>query len=195
MSLDYHLSPDSPLLQDGVFERLTRRLEASHAKKIYPLMQVDEYLSLLSFPGVVWFVSKHTGQEPRQAAVAVLSGMPWPLWDDDERQRLLLSVSVIQARLLKKLFRPRKGDLSVVLAWDEPLPPFSKTVEELSNSGNNIWRDFVLRKNRADHNLTELAQKTWQDEKLIRQTILALRTYIDCLDGYRRHQALSQREK
>ena len=134
MSLDYHLSPDSPLLQDGVFERLTRRLEASHAKKIYPLMQVDEYLSLLSFPGVVWFVSKHTGQEPRQAAVAVLSGMPWPLWDDDERQRLLLSVSVIQARLLKKLFRPRKGDLSVVLAWDEPLPPFSKTVEELSNS-------------------------------------------------------------
>lgn len=192
MPLDYHLSPDSPLLQPGVFERLTHRLEYSHEKKIRSLMQVDEYLSLLSFPGVVWFVSKHAGLEPKQAAVAILSGMPWPLWNGDERQRLLLSVSATQAQLLKKLFRLRKGDLSIVLPWDEPLSPFSKNVEELRNSGNTIGRDFALRKNRADRSITELAQKTRQDEKLIRLTILALRTYIECLDSGWLHRASSQ---
>lgn len=182
MPLDYHLSPDSPLLQPGVFERLTRR-DGGHEKKIRSLMQVDESLALLSFPGIVWFVSKHTGQEPSQAAVAVLSGMPWPLWNDRERKRLLLSVSATQARLLKKLFRPRKGDLSVVLAWDGPI---------MGNTGNPIWGDFARRKNRADRSLTELARKTGQDEKLIRQTVLALRIYIECLDSGWLHRASSQ---
>ena len=185
MPLDYHLSPDSPLNQPGVFERLTHRA-GGHLKPIHSLMQADECLALLSFPGIVWFVSKHTGQEPTHAAVAVLSGMPWPLWNDGERQRLLRNVSETQAHLLEKVFRLRKGDLSIVLPFDKPSLPY--WMHE-NPSGVPVLQDFVQRKNQADRGIAELARRTRQEENLIRQTILALRTYIECLDSGWLHRA------
>lgn len=101
MPLDYRLSPDSPLLREGVFKRITSRslrgdtfdpeleiellrngfdyllrIDEPEEHTPFSLMQVDEFLALLSFPGITWFVSNRARLEPRQAALAILSGMP-----------------------------------------------------------------------------------------------------------------------
>ena len=94
MPIEYRLSPDSPLLRDGLFDRITPSLDSELELELllsvvqiqpvttpqddesHPQMQIDEYLALLSFPGVVWFVSMQLLIQPRQAAVAILLGMP-----------------------------------------------------------------------------------------------------------------------
>lgn len=101
MPLDYRLSTDSPLLLHGAFERITCRLprQGSFDSELefefirngfeellqiddlrehgpFSLMHVDEYLALLSFPGIVWFVSQKARLAPKQTALMILAGMP-----------------------------------------------------------------------------------------------------------------------
>jgi len=221
MPLDYHLSPDSPLLRDGVFERITQKpyngstydaelelelilnraqglthLDPAENDKIRSLMQVDEYLALLSFPGVVWFVSQRLHVEPKQAAVAVLAGMPWPIWGERSLRPLLGSVSNDQARFLKQLFRPREADLYSVLKWDFflPPPPHLKNIHTLEEH-ERIGVELARREKQAERAWKDLARKTGQSEQAIYRTARALRNYLDCLDGYRWHQHLSQQER
>lgn len=189
MSLEYRLSPDSPLLCEGVFQRITTRtlcgnifdpeLEiglvrngfgnmlrianpAKHAP--YSLAHIDEYLALLSFPGVVWFVSKYVGVEPKQAALAILSGMPWPLWNNQERQHILLSVSMAQATFLKKVFKPTDRLTRILFS----LPPVSVLTHQ--SRAQNIWQG--------------IARISKQETQLIAQVATALRVYLHCLGGY-----------
>jgi len=221
MPLDYHLSPDSPLLHDGVVERITQKpyngstydaeleleiilngaqglthLDPAENDKIRSLMQVDEYLALLSFPGVVWFVSQRLHVEPKQAAVAVLSGMPWPIWGERSLRPLLGSVSNDQARFLNQLFWPREADLFAVLKWDHslPPPPHLKNIHTLEVH-ERIGEELARREKHAERAWKDLARKTGQSEQDIYRTARAMRNYLDCLDQYRWHQHLSQQER
>lgn len=189
MPLEYSLSSDSPLLHEGVFPRITSKslrsdtfdqepdiefirirfedmLCIDNPKEHAPfsLMHVDEYLALLSFPGVVWFVSNSVGLEPKLAALAILSGMPWPLWDNQERQHILLSVSMAQATFLKKVFKPTSKLFSTLLR----LPFVSSPVPR--SHAQNIWR--------------EIARVSNHEIQIIEHVAKALRMYLQCLGGY-----------
>lgn len=189
MPIDYHLSPDSPLLHDGVFKRITSkslrgdsldpelefelirngfedllRIDDPEEHAPFSLMHVDEYLALLSFPGIVWFVSNHVRLEPKQTALAILSGMPWPLWDNQERQDILLRVSLAQASFLKKIFKPTKLLIPILLSLPPGLPRSPRC------NAQNIWRG--------------VARTSSQDILLIRQVAKALRVYLHRLAGY-----------
>jgi hypothetical protein len=191
MPLEYSLSPDSPLLREGVFQRITVRSLRGHTfdpeledefipngfafgnlfridnpeeHPPYSLAHIDEYLALLSFPGVVWFVSSYVSVEPKQAALIILSGMPWPLWVNEERQAILLSVSMAQATFLKKLFELTDKPFSILVSLTSVglLPPQSST--------NNIWQ--------------EIARVSNQETRLVRHIAKALRVYLHCLGSY-----------
>ena len=149
------------------------------------LMQVDEYLALLSFPGVVWFVAQRLRIEPKVAAVAVLSGMPWPLWTRDQRTCLLLSVSMHQATFLKQLFRQREDDLALLRTWDESFPDCPGTDGNRNDRFSHKLDELFRRRRRAERAWRDLARRTKQDERLICLTVRALEHYLDCLDRYR----------
>lgn len=197
MPLDYRLSPDSPLLRDGAFERIMcnslredcfdtdlkfelvrngfedlLRIDDPRGHEPFSLMHVDEYVDLLSFPGIVWFVSQKTRLEPRQAALAILSGMPWPLWDSRERQEILLSVSMAQATLLKKAFKPTNSLIPILLSLPPDVP------HSLRCNAQNIWRGIVRISN--------------QDLTRVRYISKALRLYLNCLSGYLTQCAFSE---
>lgn len=220
MPLDYRLSPDSPLLREGVFERITQKpcngglydaeLESeltlnrvqglthkdpARNDRVRSLMQVDEYLALLSFPGVVWFVSQRPGIEPNQAAVAVLSGMPWPLWTRGQRTQLLLSVSMNQAKFLKELFQQRADDLSLYLLRKYSFPSITETDEPQDRIMDGWVKELTRRQRQAAYAWKNLARRTRQDERVVCQTVRALQNYLSCLDRYRWHETLSQQEK
>lgn len=189
MPLEYSLSLDSPLLREDVFQRLTSRslrgntldpeleielirngfesllrIDDPEEHAPFSLLHIDEYLALLSFPGVVWFVSKYVQLEPRQAALAILSGMPWPLWDNQERQDILLSVSMAQATFLKKVFKPTHQLIPILLS----LPPVSSLAPR--PRAQNIWQGIARISN--------------QETQLIAHVAKALRVYLHCLGGY-----------
>lgn len=189
MPLEYSLSPDSPLRHDGVFQRITSKSLRSAAfdpeveNEQFPsgfgdllsidipeehapssLMHIDEYLALLSFPGIVWFVSKYVQLEPKQTALATLAGMPWPLWNDQEQQHILLSVSMAQATFLKKVFKPTDQLIPILLS----LPPVSALTPQ--SHGQNIWQG--------------IARMSKQETQLIAHVAKALRVYLHCLGGY-----------
>lgn len=196
MPLDYRLSPDSPLLRDGVFHRITSkslrgdrfdpaeielirngfdsllRLDDPEGHAPFSLMQVDEFLALLSFPGITWFVSNKARLNSRQAALTILAGMPWPLWDSQERQDILLRVSMAQATFLKKMFTPTNRLIPILLS----LPP--DTPYSLRSNIHNIWRG--------------IARMSSQDRTLIRHVAKALRVYLHCLGGYLLQCAFSE---
>lgn len=189
MPLDYCLSPGSPLLRDGVFHRITSRslrgdrfdpeleielirngfdyllrIDDPEEHAPFSLMQVDEFLALLSFPGITWFVSNKVHVDSRRAALTILAGMPWPLWDSQERQDILLRVSMAQATFLKKMFAPTNRLIPILLSLppDTPYSPRSNV--------HNIWRGT--------------ARMSSQDVTLIRHVAKALRVYLHCLIGY-----------
>lgn len=189
MTIDYRLLSDCPLLRVGVFERITcrplredcfdaelefelvrngfenlLRIDDPRGQEPFSLMHVDEYLALLSFPGIVWFVSRRIRVEPRQAALAILAGMPWPLWDNSERQDVLLSVSMAQATLLKTIFKPTNSLVPILRSLPPGLPASPRC------NAQNIWR--------------EIARISSQDLMLIRHVAKALRMYLDCLGGF-----------
>ena len=155
-------------------------------------MQVDEYLALLSFPGVVWFVSQRLHIEPKRAAVTVLAGMPWPIWGERPMRPLLRSVSIDQARFLNQLFRPREADYYAVLKWDAslPPPPHLKNVHTLEVHAR-IGEELARREKQAELEWKDLAKKTGQEERVIYRTTCALL----CLDSYQWQQAHSQQEQ
>lgn len=193
MPLDYRLVPDSPLLRDGVFKRITSRplrgdsfdheleielirngfdyllhLDDPEDHAPFSLMQVDEFLALLSFPGIVWFVSNKVRIDSRQAALTILAGMPWPLWDNQERQDILLRVSPAQATLLKKVFKPTQHLLSILLSLPLSLPLGFPHAPRCN--AQNIWRGIARTSN--------------QDVMVIRHVAKALRLYLQCLVRY-----------
>ena len=197
MPLDYRLSPDSPLLRDGAFERITckslredcfdtdlefelirngfedlLRVDDPQGPEPFSLMHVDEYLALLSFPGIVWFVSKKIRWEPRQTALVILAGMPWPLWDSQERQDILLSVSMSQATLLKKVFKPTSRLIPILMSLPPGFPDSPRC------NAQNMWRT--------------IAHTSSQDVTVIRHVAKALRMYLYCLSGYLMQCAFSE---
>lgn len=217
MPLDYQLSPDSPLQRAGVFECITRKLlngedfdvqlevelirngvqglsksDRAHNDTVRSLMQVDEYLAPLSFLGAVWFVAQRLRVEPKLAAVAVLSGMPWPLWTQDQRTCLLLSVSIHQATFLKQLFRQRAVDFALLRTWDGPFPGCSGTDGNQDDSMTRKLGELVRRQRQAERAWRDLARRTKQAERFISQTVRALQGYLACLNRYLWHQDLAR---
>lgn len=189
MPLDYRLSPDSPLFREGVFERISRhplradsfdsglefelirsgfenllRIDNPEEHAPFSLMHVDEYLALLSFPGIVWFVSNKVRLDSRQAALTILAGMPWPLWDNQERQDILLSVSMSQATLLKKVFKPTSHLIPILMSLPPGFPNSPRC------NAQNSWRT--------------IAHTSSQEVTVIRRVAKALRMYLHCLSGY-----------
>ncbi|OQW62745.1 MAG: hypothetical protein BVN29_18480 [Nitrospira sp. ST-bin5] len=189
MSLEYRLSTDSPLLRKGVFQRITSRslrsdtfdpeleielirngfedllrIDDPEEHAPFSLMHIDEYLALLSFPGVVWLVSNYVHLEPKQTALVILSGMPWPLWDNQERQDILLSVSMAQATFLKKVFKPTSQLIPILLS----LPPVTSLAPR--SHAQSIWRGIARMSN--------------QEIRLIENVAKALRVYLHYLGGY-----------
>ena len=132
MPLDYRLSPDSPLLRLGVIgriywgpalqgfgedsvcmaQRLAReRLEPYPVSReriqARPVMTHEEAAALLTFPGLVWFVSDAAWiDDPERTASLVEAGLPWPLWNNRDWPRMLQNVSDTHATFLKTVFRP-----------------------------------------------------------------------------------------
>lgn len=197
MPLDYRLSPYSPLLRDGVFHRITSRslrgdrfdpeleielirngfdyllrIDDPEEHAPFSLMQVDEFLALLSFPGITWFVSNKVQVDSRQAALTILAGMPWPLWDSQERQDILLRVSMAQAAFLKKMFTPTNHLIPILLSLPPGLPTSPRC------NAQNICR--------------EIARMSNQDVMLVRHVAKALRVYLHCLVGYLLQCAFSE---
>jgi len=137
MALDYALPPESPLLRPGVIGRIywgpalgfgeesvciedsvhmAQRLARErlgpypvrHTRiQSRPMMTWEEAAALLTFPGLVWFVSEVVdGDEPARTASLVDAGLPWPLWRTVDWQRMLLNVTSTQGTFLKTVFRP-----------------------------------------------------------------------------------------
>lgn len=70
-------------------------------------MTHEEAAALLSFPGLVWFVSEVAELDDPERTISVVKvGVPWPLWRIHDWQRMLLNVSITQAAFLKTVFRP-----------------------------------------------------------------------------------------
>ena len=80
----------------------------SHTRiKPHPVMTHEEAAELLTFAGLVWFVSDAAGlDDPERTASLVEAGLPWPLWKNREWLSIPLNVSDTHATFLKKMFRP-----------------------------------------------------------------------------------------
>lgn len=223
MPLDYRLSPDSPLLRGGAFKRMTsrslwvnsfdRELQIDPASSFndyllslgdpeepvtFSLMQADEFLALLSFPGITWFVSNKVPLDSKQAALTILTGMPWPLWTSEERQGILLNVSMAQAAFLKKMFAPTDGLLSILVSLSVDLPHssqcnpqegqdtsgFPSTGMEHTGDLMSSWPEVRMNQTCLDNVWRSIARTTNQDVMVIRHVARALRTYLHYLVMY-----------
>jgi len=71
------------------------------------VMTHEEAAALLTYPGLVWYVSEVVDcDEPERTASLVEAGLPWPLWNNRDWQRVLQNVSDAHATFLKTVFRP-----------------------------------------------------------------------------------------
>ncbi len=199
MNLDYHLAPDSPLLQEGVFLRITLEpssylLNKKAAELRGALMTREEYENalwdaitqddllqslmkpaeadaLLTFAGTVWFVAQHTGLTQERVAGLCMAGMPWPLRDSDDNEWATGILTPDQLDYLSQLFQPtdRLGQILVELAYDGWMAP-GEQEDGPVQAARAYWE--------------ELAKLTGEAVNTVRQVALALTYYDQCISKF-----------
>jgi len=203
MPLDYHLTPDSPLLHPDAPERIfgdpgqfvflqrmqdLRELGLNEfskkyrdditARPIYSVLTQEEVDALLTPAGTVWVLSQVTELDVWETSRLYESGIPWPLRPhDDDLQWARGFLTKEQIDYLSHLFQPveRQGQITI----------------ELENNGweaPNQPDGGAVKQVRAYWQY--VAQETNEDIRMVRGAALVLYHYYECIQKFVKQQRL-----
>ena len=206
MSLNYHLSPDSPLLRPDAPERILgdpghyvfrqrmqdlQELGFSTAQifsqkyredittgPTYSVLTQEEVDALLTPAGTVWVLSQVSELDVWEASRLYESGIPWPLRPhDDDLQWAREFLTQEQTEYLSRIFQPMDRQGQIII--------------ELENNG---WEA----PNQPDGGPVKQVRAYWQyvaqeaneDIRMVRWAALILYRYYECIQGFVKQQRL-----
>lgn len=208
MPLDYHLSPDSPLLQPDAPERLfgdpgqyvfcqrmkdlrelgfgpDKLFSRSYtdditAVPVYSVLTQEEVDELLTPAGAVWYLSQATELDVWGASRLYEAGTPWPLRPlDDDLQWAKGFLKKEQIDYLSRLFQPVGRHGQIIIELEANGWEAPKQPD-----GGPVKQVRAYWKH--------VAKETNEDIRMVRWAARTLHAYYDCIQRFVKQQRLNK---